>query len=64
MPKYKSNPPGSSSGDLHGRENKQDYILNISTPNRHTDRGRYEKSPGTAPSTYDTAERLQPIVGK
>ena len=34
-------------------------VLNISTPNRPDDGGRYERSPGVAPSTYNTAERLQ-----
>ena len=31
----------------------------LSTPNRLSNRGRYEKPPGTASSTYDTAVRLQ-----
>ena len=37
-------------------EKEKDYMLNISTPNRPNDR---ERSPRTAPSTYDTAGRLQ-----
>ena len=58
MTKHKNNPSGSSFGGLHGRENKKDNVLNISTPNRPSDRGRYERCPITAPSTYDTARRL------
>ena len=43
----------SSSGGLNGSEKKKDNMINISPSNRPSDRGRYEKSPGTAPSTYD-----------
>ena len=49
----------SSSGGLNGSEKKKDNMINISPSNRPSDRGRYEKSPGTAPSTYYTAGRLQ-----
>ena len=38
---------------------KKDNMLNISTPNRPSDRGRCERSPGTTPSTYDIAGRFQ-----
>ena len=46
---------------------KKDNMLDISTPNRPSDRGRYERSSGTVSSIYDTAGRLQrtqPTVGK
>ena len=42
-------------------------MLNISAPKISSDRGRYERSPGAALRTYDTAGRLectQPTVGK
>ena len=42
-------------------------MLNISTPNRQSDRGGYERSHGAAPSTFDTAWRLhctQSTMGK
>ena len=32
-------------------------MLNISNPNRQSDKGGYERSPGVAPSTYDTVLR-------
>ena len=57
--KNENNPSGSSSGGLPDRENKHDNMLTISTPNSLSDRERYERSPGTAPSTYFTAGRLQ-----
>ena len=34
-------------------------VCYISTPNRPGDRGRYERTPGAAPSTYDPAGRFQ-----
>ena len=46
--KHKNNLPGSSSGGLHGRKNKKD---NISSLNKLSNRGRYERSPKTEPST-------------
>ena len=47
--KHKNGPLGSSSsGVLHGRERKKDNMLNISTPSIPSDRGIYERSPGTA----------------
>ena len=42
-------------------------MLNISTLNRPRDGGRYDRFPGAALSTYDTAERLyrtQPSMEK
>ena len=56
-----------SSGGLQSREKKKTNMLNISTSNRQSNKGRYKRSPGTAPGTCDTAERLQrtqPTVGK
>ena len=57
--KHKNNSPVGSSGGLSGWEKKNNNKLNISTPKISSDRGGYEKSPRAAPSTYDTAERLQ-----
>ena len=64
--KHKNGPSGGGSGSLHDRERKKDNMLNISTSDRPSDRGRYERSPAAAPRTYDTVGRLQhtqPAVG-
>ena len=65
--KYKNNHPGGSSGGLPDRKGKEDSMFYIFTPNRPGDRGKYERSPGAAPNTYDLAgrfERTQSTMGK
>ena len=57
--KHKNGPSGGGSGSLHDRERRKDNMLNISNPNRLSDRGRHERSPGAVPSTYDAAGRFQ-----
>ena len=57
--KHKNGLSGGGSGNLHGRERKKNNMLNISTPNRPSNRERYKRSPGATPCTYDTAGRLQ-----
>ena len=55
--KQNNDPSGSDPGSLHDRERKNDNMLNISTPNRSGDEGRYKRSPEAAPSIYDTKKR-------
>ena len=57
--KYKNNNPGGSSGGLPDRKRKKDSMFYIFTPNRLGDRGRYERTPGAAPTTYDPAGKLK-----
>ena len=67
MTKHKNNPSNSSSRCLHDKEKKNNNMFNISTLYRPSDRRRYKRSHRIAPSTYDTAEKLQhtqPTVGR
>ena len=57
--KYKNNHPDGSSGGLPEKKGKEDSMFYIFTPNRHCDRGRYERFPGAAPSTYGPVGRFQ-----
>ena len=41
------------------RKGKEDNMFYISTPNKPSDRGRYERTPESPPSTYDPAGWLQ-----
>ena len=56
--KYKNNPPGDSPVSLPGWKGEKNSLFYISPPNRPSHRRRYKRPSGTAPSTYDTAERL------